>query len=352
MAKNVKKKQLKSTPKIAETAGSNFGNYKEENGGGTPKGGVWGGTDGRVGWAERESRGEVSGSDHRESQPRTKDGKFTYNSVNGKETKYESRGETVNPLLTGGKNGIKISTMKKQFTDKSGELYDTYKGYHWTKGSEKVSGTWGKGGKLHTAISKQDIWDIARVSWNIEKGEFTGESEAWETKRGARSQAAKRAVKKAGKSHHEEFVKDDDGGLKRDASVNADGARPTTGIKFKFPSSITKKIYELKKVRDIKDRISTTGSIKPTSEVKYEAPKSPIPEEKPSGNIYTHEKERPITPGIKYGEKEMQKVLDVVGSSDATPEEKKIVDTLFRSGDKKQIDDLIDVIKSSGLVEL
>ena len=77
------KKQLKAKPSIKDTEGGNFGGYEEALGGGTPKGGIWGGRDGRVGWDNRVKAGETG---HREEQPRTSDGKFTYNSVNGKET--------------------------------------------------------------------------------------------------------------------------------------------------------------------------------------------------------------------------------------------------------------------------
>lgn len=87
---------------------SGFGEYKEAPGGGTP---VGKGTKHPEG-AGRGGYNNAGRPGHRESdQPRTEDGKFTYNAVNGKELKEiskvdgHSRGTTIPPTLTGGENG-------------------------------------------------------------------------------------------------------------------------------------------------------------------------------------------------------------------------------------------------------
>jgi len=64
-------------------------------------------------------KGTYKEEPERDSQARTQDGKFTYNSVEGKETKYPGRGKTVPPTLTGGKNGVYID--EKVAEEKGGE---------------------------------------------------------------------------------------------------------------------------------------------------------------------------------------------------------------------------------------
>lgn len=212
---------------IKDTEGGNFGNYEEGKGGGTPRGGVWGGKSGRVGWDERDKSGELPQGAHREEQPRTKDGKFTYNSVNGKETKYESRGETVNPLLTGGKNGVKIEDAKKEFSDKSGSLYDQYKDKWYQKGSELIQK---EGRKYKVSISANDIWEIARVSFNVQKGGFEYEAENFDkAKKGRRSNPELISIKEAKKNKGETFVTDAQGGIKMKAGSQP-GQQLTTGL--------------------------------------------------------------------------------------------------------------------------
>lgn len=199
-------KKLKKHTNIADFENSGFGTYNEDLGGGTPVGGVWGGRSGRVGWQNRKNAGEVSQGASRDEQPRTADGKFSYNSLNGKETKYTPRGKTVNPLLTGGKNGIKISTVKAQFQERKGEFYDKYKSVFY----QASSGLATKVGKDYLIkVAGEDIWEIARRSWDISTGQFGGENTAFtKTKRGrvsAQDKAAKRFAKKTGQ---EQFVMD------------------------------------------------------------------------------------------------------------------------------------------------
>ena len=225
---------------IKDTEGGNFGGYDEYNGGGSPKGGIWGGTNGRVGWKKRENMGEVKQSEHRQGQPRTNDGKFTYNSVNGKETKYESRGETVNPLLTGGKNGVKISDVEAQFKAKKGTLYDKYKNDWYERGSERVSKD---GRKYKVQLANDAIWNIAKRSFDVSKGEFTGESTTFaESKKGARGKDEKAAIAEARKAKaSEQFVKSANGGIKQHGNVAA--AQPgNTGIQFQMHPSVLKRI--------------------------------------------------------------------------------------------------------------
>lgn len=234
MASNFKKKSS-----IKDTENSNFGNYKEYNGGGSPKGGIWGGQDGRVGWKQRENAGEVKQGEKRSEQPRTEDGKFSYNSLNGKETKYESRGKTVNPLLTGGKNGIYIQDVETQFKNKQGSLYNKYKDKWFQRGTELITK---EGRKYRIGLANDDIWNIAKRSFDITKGEFTGESETFaESKKGARGKAEKAALAEARANKGETFVKNPAGELKQHGKVA--GARPqNTGIQFQMHPSVLKRI--------------------------------------------------------------------------------------------------------------
>lgn len=85
-----------------------FGEYTEATGGGTPipKGKTKEDMEGKPGF-------------HRVSQPRDEDGKFTYNSANGKELEYgPSRGTTVPPFL----RGVVLTCIEKGTTMKTEEL--------------------------------------------------------------------------------------------------------------------------------------------------------------------------------------------------------------------------------------
>ena len=187
---------------IKDTEGANFGNYKEANGGGTPRGGIWGGKSGRVGWSNRVQTENVP-ENGREDQPRTDDGKFTYNSVNGKETKYDGRGETVNPLLTGGKNGIKIEDAKKEFEQKSGKIWDLLKDKVFAKGSLRV----GKVGKKYKVqVSTNDAWTMSKYSIDAKTGTFAGEEGNWQNKKGRHTKQEKKAKKEAFKKRTEKYV--------------------------------------------------------------------------------------------------------------------------------------------------
>lgn len=189
--------------KIQDTKDSGFGQYDTANGGGTPQGGKFGGPNGRVGWKKRGEPG------HRESQPRTKDGKFTYNSVNGKplaETSNPKRGETVNPLLTGGENGVKIKDVESQFSSKSGSYWDKYKD-SWYRNASESTGT-NTRGKIGVKVAAEPIWEIARHSYDVKKGELGGESENWKAKAGARSKEAQAAIQKQEATGKEQFVEE------------------------------------------------------------------------------------------------------------------------------------------------
>ena len=223
------KSNFKKMTSIKDTEGGNFGHYDEHKGGGTPRGGVWGGKNGRVGWDEREKSGELPQNAHREDQPRTNDGKFTYNGVNGKETKYESRGETVNPLLTGGENGVKIEDAKKEFADKQGSIYDKYKGKWYQKGSKAVSK---EGSKYKVKIAANDIWEIARASFDLKTGGFLSEDQAFsETKAGRHSKEEKTAIQEAKKAKAAQFVKSGTGGIAQVANAQP-GTKVQTGAQF------------------------------------------------------------------------------------------------------------------------
>lgn len=242
MAKN----NFKKMTSIKDTEGGNFGHYKEHKGGGTPRGGVWGGKSGRVGWDEREKSGELPQSAHREDQPRTNDGKFTYNSVNGKETKYESRGETVNPLLTGGENGVKIDDAKQQFASKQGSLYDKYKDKWYQKGSELITK---EGRSYKIKLAQNDIWEIARVSFNLQEGGFTTEAQNFaNSKSGRHSKEEKEAIQEAKKNKGETFVKDNTGALQQKAG-SGQGQQLSTGITFQLNPGIIARFRALQAIK-------------------------------------------------------------------------------------------------------
>ena len=225
---------------IKDTENSGFGAYDEGRGGGSPKGGIWGGQSGRVGWDNRERAGEVTQGEHREDQPRDAGGRFTYNSVNGKETKYESRGKTVNPLLLGdkGKKSVLIEDVKKEFANKQGSLYNKFKDKWYQKGSEMITKD---GRKFKTVISENDIWEIARVSFDVNKGGFTYEDENWKTKTGRRSMAEKAARAEARQKGEETFVKDANGGIAKKAG-STPGQQLSTGIPFQVPVSVLRRL--------------------------------------------------------------------------------------------------------------
>ncbi len=199
--------------KIEETEGSGFGQYQEGIGGGASPNGT----------SDPSEHGHGRNSDHRRDnndtmQPRTDDGKFTYKSVNGEETKYESRGETVNPLLTGGKNGIKISDVESQFSTQSGTYWNKYKDKWYQKGSEYVLMSQGKGHKADWSVrvAGETIWDVAKKKYDKVKGEFTGESKVFkEGKKGARSseeESARQLAQSTGKE--QAVIEQSTGGIK------------------------------------------------------------------------------------------------------------------------------------------
>ena len=250
-------KGFKKITSIKDTEGGNFGNYDEAKGGGSPKGGVWGGRSGRVGWDERQKAGELKQGDHRQDQPRTNDGKFTYNSVNGKETKYESRGETVNPLLTGGENGIKIEDAKKQFADKKGSLYDKYKDKWYQAGSELITKN---GRKYNVKLSQNDIWEIARISFDIKTGAFAMENENFHNvKTGRRSQGEKQAIAQARNAKQETFVQNAQGGIAQKPGSQP-GQQLSTGIQFQLNPGIIAKFKKMQQIKAMAQPGATTAT--------------------------------------------------------------------------------------------
>lgn len=196
-----------SKKKIQETEDSGFGKYEENTGGGTPmgQGGKYA-KGGRGVWKDEYDKKPKRD----EGQPRTSDGKFTYNSVNGKGLKYESRGKTVNPLLTGGENGIMIDDVEKGFSKQSGAYWDKYKDSWYTKGGEIVTTD------LKTRIAAETIWNLAKKKYDTVKGEFQGESHVFdETKKGRPGKeeaAAKQKVEATGEE--QPVISQKTGGIK------------------------------------------------------------------------------------------------------------------------------------------
>lgn len=247
-------KKFKKMGMIKDTEGGNFGSYKEYNGGGTPVGGHFGGQSGRVGWKERGEPG------HRDEQPRTNDGKFTYNSVNGMETKYDGRGKTVNPLLTGGENGVKIEDVKGQFQAKSGSLYDKYKGKFYQKKSMMVTK---EGKKYVIKLSANDVWEAAKysigkdgefgTSKRAQKAGVVAESKTFdETKKGAPGKLGTAAKAEAKKTGQEQFVKTESGAIAKFNDDNsAAGLAGKLGLKSKDASQLKHSPAQIKQVRDM-----------------------------------------------------------------------------------------------------
>lgn len=176
---NKKEDEKKSFKKIQDTEGSGFGEYDEDTGGGKP----FGTSNTRT---TREN-GKYRQANNDTLQPRTNDGKFTYKSVNGQsiDPKYgPSRGKTVNPLLTGGKNGIMIEDVKDkqgntvqkgvktQFAEKQGEIWEKYKDKWYVKGSEKIDPS-----TFKTHVAGKAIWEIAQQRYDQVKQMFGGEIE-------------------------------------------------------------------------------------------------------------------------------------------------------------------------------
>ena len=161
-------KKNSSFKKIQDFDDSGFGKYQEGNGGGKP-------------FSTSNTRTTRENGRYREAnndtkQPRTDDGKFTYKSVNGESINPEygpSRGKTVNPLLTGGKNGIKIEDVEKQFKEQKGEYWDKYKDKWYVKGSKAVAGK----GDYRTHVAGEAIWEIARQRYDKVKQQFGGKIE-------------------------------------------------------------------------------------------------------------------------------------------------------------------------------
>ena len=184
--------------KIEETKGGKFGQYQEGvGGGGSPQA------------KDPNKRAPGVNSDYRKenndtNQPRTDDGKFTYKSVNGKsiDPKYgPSRGKTVNPLLTGGENGVKISDVEQEFYSQSGTYWNKYKDSWYQKGGEIVTTD------LKTRVAGDTIWNVAKRRYDSVKGEFESESTVFEeTKKGRLSKEEMAAKQKAKATGEEEAV--------------------------------------------------------------------------------------------------------------------------------------------------
>lgn len=172
----------------------NFGEYGENVGGGEsphPK--------------DPNKRAPGVNSSHRREyndtqQPRTDDGKFTYKSANGKKInpKYgPSRGKTVNPVLTGGKNGVYIDDVKEEFEQKEGDYWDKYRGQWYDVMSEAVKRE--KKFEWHTHVAADAIWNVAK-EFDTKLGEFKGESTVFdEIKKGRRSAEENKEIKDAKK---------------------------------------------------------------------------------------------------------------------------------------------------------
>jgi len=109
------------------------GSYQENTGGGHPF------KAGDSNTRTTGANGKIRQAENDTDQPRTKDGKFTYNAVNGKDVKYEQRGKTVPPTLTGGRNGVYINEEDKKETAISAEAFFDKKEYQPFFEGDKVA---------------------------------------------------------------------------------------------------------------------------------------------------------------------------------------------------------------------
>lgn len=194
--------------KIQETQGSGFGKYQEAvGGGGSPEA------------KDPLQRAPGVNSSFRKQnndtmQPRTNDGKFTYKSVNGEaiDPKYgPSRGKTVNPLLTGGENGIMIEDVEKDFSNKYGAYWNKYKDSWYKKGGEIVTT-----GDFKVRVAAETIWEVAKRRYDTVKGEFEGESSVFEETKKGRPGKEEMAAKQKAQATGEEtpVIEQISGGIK------------------------------------------------------------------------------------------------------------------------------------------
>ena len=230
-----KEKKKHFVQKIQDTEGGNFGKYQEGTGGGHPF--EAGNTNTRT---TRENGKKRQAENPKTNQPRTADGKFTYKSVNGKsiDPKYgPSRGKTVNPLLTGGDNGVYIRestydhdvysngylihkkgetikasehNVEEDFAEQSGAYWDKYKDKWYETGGKIITVD------LSTQVSSDAIWEQAKKAYNEELKEFMGESEDWfETKFGKKSKTEQAAIEQVQKTGKQAPVIGADGGIEK-----------------------------------------------------------------------------------------------------------------------------------------
>ena len=192
--------------KLQDFEGGNFGKYQENVGGG----------DSPNGSSKPSDHGHGVNSDYRKEnndtmQPRTDDGKFTYKSANGKsiDPKYgPSRGKTVNPILTGGQNGVYIDDVEREFANKSGNIWNKLKDKWYNKGGEYILKSQGKNHKekFSTRVASTPIWETVK-EYDVNKGEFKGESKVFdEGKKGARTADEQAAIQKAQQTGEEQAV--------------------------------------------------------------------------------------------------------------------------------------------------
>lgn len=187
----------KNQPKIQETEGGGFGEYKESVGGGH----VFAAGDSNT-RTTRENGKTREKENPSTKQPRDKFGHFTYKSANGQEIdpKYgPSRGKTVNPVLTGGDGTIKIDEVEKQFSQEKGAYWDKFKSKWYEKGGEIVSGD------LKTKVAADAVWNVAK-EYNKDLGEFKGEGEVFSSKSGKKSKEEAAATQKAKKEGKYQYV--------------------------------------------------------------------------------------------------------------------------------------------------
>ena len=322
-SKNYKQK------KIQDTEGGKFGTYTEDTGGGHP----FNTSNTRT----TKENGKYRKANNKTMQPRTDDGKFTYKSANGQsiDPKYgPSRGKTVNPVLTGGKNGIKIEDVEKQFAEGKGNVWDEFKDKWYRKGGEAVVNG------LKVKVAGIAIWDVAK-EYNEElgeykgiasasdynKGKYTGESEIFEkSKLGRTSNAAKAAKQKAKSTKESQFVIDQKtGGIK--------------GGQEELQKKVNEKPYK-KKETPVAPKAPTTET--PTT--KAPVAETPVSEKAPVAETKS---------GVKYGSEQLAKIKDYFMNDyfkDNPEKGTALVNKLF-SLTPEQIDAQIDKWKSKGLLQ-
>ena len=296
----------KNQPRIQDTQGGGFGKYREDTGGGH----VFAAGDSNTRTTKENGKTRQK-ENPTTKQPRTNDGKFTYKSANGQEIdpKYgPSRGKTVNPVLTGGVNGIEIDEVEKQFAQEKGAYWDKFKDKWYEVGGEIIAKN------LKTKVAGQAVWNVAK-EYKKDLGEFKGESEVFSSKSGKKSKEEAAATQKAAKSGKYQYV------------YNKDKAGEN-------------------KIKSFKKKVVEPSA--PMAEP--EAPVAPAPAQETPAPAPQPAASAPKAEYVsKYSDEQLGKVSDYFQGKDWPEDKKQAVINKFNSLSPEQKEKQIDSWKSKGV---